>query len=288
VAQDALFQRQIAETLGSIDPQRGLLQAATQFTSNYGLLVLLLLPAVGGLSRSSVRVKWAMAVTVSLFVLSAYQERWGDFLAVALVMTCGAVVQARWGERPWMCVGLILLATAPQWWQAVEVRAEARRHGPGARGWYETVLVMDELSACLERAGEPPVVLADWVQSGFLAGTGKVRVVGSGYWSNLQGLKDSHELFSTSSEQRFWELVAERRIEYFFRSPSPVLREAIRNSFRVSGRDTPTLKQIEETVIWRIASSDDWPAVACPRIARVAPACSVLRLDRAALRDAQR
>jgi hypothetical protein len=166
--------------------------------------------------------------------------------------------------------------------RAGAVHAQARRLGARATGWYETVLVMDEVSACLERANERPVVLADWSQSGFLAGMGKVRVVGSGYWSNLQGLNASHELFSTDSEQRFWELVTERRIEYFFRPPLPVLEGAIRNSFRVRGRGTPTIEQVEQTVIWGIASSANWPAVTCPRLARLAPACSVLRLDRPA------
>ena len=124
-------------------------------------------------------------------------------------------------------------------------------------------MVMGMVSACLAREGEPPVVLADWTQGGVLASRGKVRVVGSGY-GELQGLRDGHELYSTDSEQRFWEL-AQQRLSVLFRPPMWMLEDTIGNAYRVFGRGTPTPEQIRRTVIWRIASSDDFPTVPAKR-----------------------
>jgi hypothetical protein len=280
VAQDPFFQRQVADTVECRSLfNEGLPQALVRFAANYGLFVLMLLPVVGRVSQLNARLKWALMVTLSLLVLSAYEERWGDFFAVASVMTAGALLQVRWGKRPWICIALMVLATLPPWWQAVAIHEEARRLSANPiQGWYGTAMVMEVASTCLEGLGEPPVVLAEWSQGGFLAGTGKARVVGSGYWSNLQGLKDTRELFSTTSEHLFWELVGQRRIEYFFRPPPAVLTEAISNAFLAMGRKTPTMEQIKQTVIWRIASSDNFPLLACPEMARLAPGCSILRL----------
>ena len=139
VSQDPLFQRQVADTLefrSILDG--GLLQGAERFAANYGLLVLLLLPAAGRFSGLSVRVKWALLVTLSFLVLAVSQERWGDFFGAALVITLGAVLQARWGGRPWLCVALIAVATLLPWRQAVETHAEASGAGaqpmPGVYG----------------------------------------------------------------------------------------------------------------------------------------------------------
>lgn len=281
VAQDPVLQRQMVDTVEcrSLFSQ-GLWQGIATFVGNYGLLVLLLPLAAGRVSQLDVRVRWALVVTLLLLVLSSYEERWGDFFVVVLVMTAGMLLQERWWKRPWLCAMVMLVATLPPWWQAVEIHAEARKLSANPMsGPYGTAMVMEVVSACLEREGEPPVVLAEWSQGGFLAGMEKVHVVGSGYWSNLQGLKDGYELFSTSSEQRFWELVKQRRVEFFFRPPPELLAEAIGNAFRVIGGGTATMDRIKQTVIWRVASSGDIPVVACPELARLAPACAILRLE---------
>jgi len=280
VLQDPVFQRQIADTVEFRSLlHMGLGQAAATFVKNYGLLLLLLPFAASKASHLSVRPKWALMVALSMLALTVHEERWGDFLAVALVMSAGMVLQARWSARPGICVALIVLATFPPWWQAVAIHAEARKlAAQPIAGWYGTIMVMEAVSACLESTTELPVVLAEWSQGGYLAGMGKARVVGSGYWSNMQGLKDTHELFSTNSDQHFWELVKDRRIEYFFRPPPEFLAGAIENSFRVIGRGTATMEQIKETVLWRVAFSGDFPVLACPELARLAPGCSLLRL----------
>jgi hypothetical protein len=280
VAQDPVFQRQIADTVEFRSLfHMGLGQAAETFVGNYGLLLLLLPFAASKALRLSAVTKWALLVALSMLALTIHQERWGDFLAVALVMTAGLVVQARWGKRPWICAALMVVATLPPWWQAGEIHAEARKLAAQPMlGWYGTTMVMEAVSTCLPPAAEPPVVLAEWSQGGYLAGMGKARVVGSGYWSNLQGLKDNHELFTTNSEQRFGELVKDRHIEYFFRPPPEFLTNAIENSFRVLGRGNATREQIRETVLWRVAYSSNLPVVACPELGKIAPACSLLKL----------
>ena len=99
VVQDALFQRQIADTLEFRSLfSDGLGPALARFAANYGLLVLMLLLAVGNGSRLSVRVKWALVVTLLLLALTAREERWGDFFAAAVVMTAGAVLAGAMGQ----------------------------------------------------------------------------------------------------------------------------------------------------------------------------------------------
>ena len=97
VVQDPIFQRQIADTLefrSLLHMELG--QALATFVGNYGLLVLLLPLAIGKASSLSVRTKWALLVTLSLLALTVHEERWGDFFTVALLMTAGMVLQARW------------------------------------------------------------------------------------------------------------------------------------------------------------------------------------------------
>jgi len=79
---------------------------------------------------------------------------------------------------------------AAAWVLAAKIsRGVAAVHGDSMRGTYVETFALRAASDCLGQAAKDGVVLAAWDQGGTLAGMGKVRVIGSAYWSNASGLK---------------------------------------------------------------------------------------------------
>ncbi len=273
VMQDAFMRRQFERTVEFGSPLKDGIGALWR---GYGLLVpAWMVLALSQWKKADERERWLMLVAGTCCLLMMREGRWGSFFVVALVMNVGLLLPRR---RPWLCAGLIVVATLPAWWQVAQSRRQAQQVAANpVRGPYGTTFVMEAVSGCL---GGRPVVLATWDQGAVLAGMGKVRVIGSGYWSNAEGLRAAHEMFSTRSPERFWELVREREVEYFLVPPPELLAEAIQDSTVISGGRLPSLPEVKQTVAWQVASRGNFPVVACEPMARIAPQGSILDLRR--------
>ncbi len=284
VMQNELFKRQLQFTVEFAPWMRaGWRAGLTQGWWQFGLLVPLLLVPAASIRTLDGRSRWLLGVAGIYGLLTLVEARWDYFLAAAVVMSVGVGLRCRWPRRPWWCVALVVLATIPPWMAVARLRNEARAVAANPlRGPNGTTFVLEAASDCLSRTGRRPVVLAVWDQGAVLAGMGKVRVIGSGYWSNLDGLRDTHEMFSTTSAQQFWELVRKREVEYFLVPPPALLADAISDSWWLMNGTRPTIAQVKATVIWQVASRGDFPVVSCESMTRIAPQGFILQLEKIA------
>jgi hypothetical protein len=145
------------------------------------------------------------------------------------------------------------------------------------RGPHVETFALRAVSECLHEA-DKPVVLAAWDEGAILAGMGNVKVVGSQYWSNLDGLMDTHEFFTTTSQERFWELVHQRGVEFLIVPESDRLDRAIWESFVALHGRAPTRNEGLGAVIWQIANSDRYPVLPCLNLSQLNPQWKIVRL----------
>jgi len=234
---------------------------------DYGLLPLLILCLKGRWSKLEPPERWLLLVEGVLLVLSLYQERWQSLFVIALVMSSGVIVRLRWPQRSQLCVFVIIVATLPAWLNILrlEQSVEAMDWDP-MRGPNATTIGLEAASDCFGRMAPGSVVLAPWDQSGVLAGLGNVRVVGSGYWSNLDGLFAGYELFTTTSVERFQALVRERQIRFLLvRGPNELYADIVVSFVTLLGR-IPNSMEVNQTVLWKIVTDPAARIVACPEL----------------------
>lgn len=147
------------------------------------------------------------------------------------------------------------------------------------RGPYVETFALRAASDCLGASARRPTVLAAWEPSSVLAGMGKVRVVGSGFWSNLDGISDTCEMLTTPSEDRFWQLVRKRNVEFFL-MPSPAAFERdVRQSFVALNGRVPNQWEVSEAYAWQIMGSDRFPKWTCEELSRLEPAWKIVPLS---------
>ena len=134
------------------------------------------------------------------------------------------------------------------------------------RGPNRTTVALEEVSDCFGQLAPGAVVLAPWDQSGVLAGLGNVRVIGSGYWSNLDGLFADYELFTTASVERFQAVVRERQIQFLLvRRPNELYGDIVVSFVTLLGR-IPTEGEVEHTALWKAANDPHARLVFCPEL----------------------
>jgi hypothetical protein len=245
----------------------------------YGLLPLGSLGLAYRFSSVGLRTRWLAVVLVVFLALMLWQMRWLVFFAPALVMTAGISVRHCWPERPWAGVGWIVLATLPPWFLAAKIHHNVNLvRGDSTRGPYVEMFALRAASDCLGQEAPGSIVLAAWDQGGVLAGLGKVRVIGSAYWSNLDGLTDTHTLFTTHSESRFFELARNRRVDFVL-IPSPGrLERAVWQSWVALHGRPPTRAEAFGAYIWRVASNRELGTVPCQKLSSLEPDWRIVRL----------
>jgi hypothetical protein len=182
-------------------------------------------------------------------------------------MTSGVIVRRRWPERSLLSVLVIVVATLPAWFNVRRVeRSVQAMHADPMRGPHRTTIGLEAASDCFGRIAPGSVVFAPWDQSGVLAGLGNVRVVGSGYWSNLDGLFADYELFTTTSVDRFQALVRERHIQFLLvRGPNELYADIVVSFVTLLGR-IPTAREVGQTALWNVVNDRDARIVACPEL----------------------
>jgi hypothetical protein len=280
VMQEERYHREMAVTSEfEAFAKNGLEFALKKAWWKYGLLPVCALLVAYRFSGLGLRARWLAAVAVVFFVLMWFQIRWLDFFAPALVMTAGVSVCRFWPTRLWANPCLMFLATLPPWFLAVKIdRNAASVHGDSMRGPYVETFALRAASDCLGQEASNSVVLAAWDQGAILAGSGKVRVVGSQYWSNLEGQGDTYELFTTLSQNRFFELARERKIGFVV-IPSPDrLERAVYLSFVALHGKPPTRREAFNAYIWQLARDQRLPTIRCEPLARIAPQWRIVQL----------
>ena len=280
VMQEEKFHQEIAVT-SEFEPyaKDGLDVALKKTWWKYGLLPLCVFPIAYRFSSRGVRQRW-LAVVLTVFLgLMLWQIRWMDMFAPALVMTVGVALLHCWPARLWANVGVVILATLPPWFLAAKIsRNVALVHEDSMRGTYVETFALRAASDCLGQTAKDGIVLAAWDQGGTLAGMGKVRVIGSAYWSNASGLSDTFELFTTHSRERFFELARRRQVGFVLIPSHERLERAVwLSSFATTGLP-PTRQDAFGAYIWRVARDPDLPVVSCPSLSQLAPDWRIVRL----------
>jgi hypothetical protein len=246
--------------------------------TKYGLLPLLLLSFVVKPAASDRRAQWLGMVTGVFFLLVLYQLRWVDFFVAALVMAAGVSIRDLWPTRAWACVCAVVVATLPSWFLNAKVAASVKLVGGNSlRGLHVETFSLRAASECL-RGANKPVVLAAWDEGEILVGMGNVKVAGSSTWTNLDGLMCTYELFTTTSPERFWELVRERGIEFLIVPASDRLERAVLESFVALHGRAPTRNEEFGAVIWDIATGNRYPVLPCPELSQLNPQWKIIRL----------
>ena len=289
IMQEEKFHREMAVTLEFESfAKNGLEVALKKAWWQYGLLPLCLPVLAYRFSSLSFRSRWLAVVLVVFLALMWFEIRWLDFFAPALVMAAGVSVRHCWPTRPWAGIGLVFLATAPPWCLAIRIdRNVASVHGDSMLGPYVEMFALRATSDCLGQQASGSVVLAAWDQGAVLAGLGKVRAVGSAYWSNLDGLNDTFELFTTPSRSRFFQLMRKRQVDFVL-IPSPArLERAVWLSWVALHSRAPTRSEAFGSYIWRVAGSHEFPVVPCEALSSFAPDWRILRVPAGAKADAE-
>jgi hypothetical protein len=255
-------------------------RALQQGLIDFGFLPLLSLSLIFDLKAHHLRIRWVGLVTIFYLLLTFYQVRWLDFLIPLLVMTAGLAVTRRRSRDPLLCLAIMFVATIPPWMVNLRVSHNLKLVSANSmRGAYLETFMLRAASDCLGASALQPTVLTAWEPASILAGMGQVRVVGTGFWSNLDGLDDTFELLTTSSEDRFWQLVKKRKVEFFL-LPSPgKFEQDIRQSFKALKGRVPTQNEISEAYVWQILRSDRFPTLTCEEMSRLEPAWKIVRLS---------
>jgi hypothetical protein len=280
VIQDGRLQRLFSVTAECMSYPRSGWQALLHGLIDFGLLPLLSISLIFGFKGLEVRVRWVVFVTACYGLLIFDQVRWLDFFVPLIVITAGLAVTRFRGRDPVLCLTIMFLATIPPWLVSATVNRNLKLIGANPlRGPYVDTFALRAASDCLGASGRQPIILAAWEQSSILAGLGKVRVVGSGFWSNLDGVSDTWEMLATPSEERFWQLVRERKVEFLL-LPSPArFEQDVRESFRALNGRAPTQKEVSEAYVWQIVKGERFPTVACEEMSRLGPTWRIVRLS---------
>ena len=280
VMQDVRLKRLMSVTAECMPYPRTFSSALQHAWIDFGLLPWLSLSLLFGLKAHHLRIRWVGLATVFYMLLTLSQVRWLDFLVPLLVITAGLAVTHLLGRDPLRCLAIVFAATIPIWLLNIQVSQNLRSiRGNSMRGPYVETFALRAASDCLGASARQPTVLAAWEPSSVLAGMGKVRVVGSGFWSNLDGISDTCEMLTTPSEDRFWQLVRKRNVEFFL-IPSPAAFERdVRQSFVALSGQVPNQREVSEAYVWQFVGSDRFPKWTCEELSRLEPAWKIVPLS---------
>ena len=280
IVQDVRLKRLMSVTAECMPYPRSLPRAVQQGCIDFGFLPLVAATLVIRVRELDPRVRWLGLATVVYAVLMFFQVRWLDFFMPLLVMTAGVALTRLRGRDPVLCLVVVLVATIPPWLVNLKVAQNVKLVGADLmHGPFVETFALRSASDCLGASEDQPVVLAPWEESSVLAGLGKVKVIGSGFWSNLDGLADTFKMLTTTSETQFWELVRKRKVRYvLLRSPKE-LEQDVRQSFVASSGKVPTRSEVREAYVWQLRSDARVPAISCEGMSRLEPTWRIVRLN---------
>ena len=295
VVQDSRFQSMVGLVV-EFQPYAGGGAGATVHSAvtDFGLLPLVPLALVGlAAANRPVGWRWLLVAAAVMSTLTLYESRWAGQLLAVLVVLSGLAAAARWGRwRPLLAVGLTVAATVPIWAFEVPIaRNIGALHGDPLQSPYLVQMALaaaagDVAAAAAIPAGGPagadrrPVVLTDWDWGGVLAGTGTVRVVGSPYWSNLDGFADTVTLFTETSPAAFDALLKRRGVDCLIVPDAETMTASVYTAFLARTGVPPTEEQVAATAIWHVAADPDRPVVPSPRLAELEPRWRIVRFRR--------
>ncbi|HMP00102.1 MAG TPA: hypothetical protein PKE26_13425 [Kiritimatiellia bacterium] len=266
VVQDVRFQRQMMITREFQPLWQSWPDVIESLPTQYGWLPLLALVPVARLRREPDGTTWLLVVVGGFLVLTLQQLRWADFFVVALVMSAGIGALRLAGRRAWIAPLLMAAATAQLWSGPLAIaRNVARAQSDSRLGPHLEIFTLEAIAACLGDPVRRPIVLAPWDGGSALAGAGTVRVIGSAYWSNLDGIQDSAAAFATESPETFDALIRRREADYLVLPPPERLAVAISQAWRLTHGIPPTWEELTNSVVWKLSQRRGGRhAVRCP------------------------
>jgi hypothetical protein len=280
IVQDVRLKRLMSVTAECMSYPRNLSGALQHGLIDFGLLPLLSLSLVFRLRSLELRTRWILLVTACYVLLIFDQVRWLDFLLPLLVMTAGLAVTRLRFRDPLLFFVIMFAATIPPWMISLRVSHDLKLADANSlRAPYLETFALRAASDCLGSSARQPIILTAWEQSSVLAGMGKVRVVGSGFWTNLDGLGDAWEMLTTSSADRFWQLARKRNVDFFLARSPGKLEEDIRESFKALKGQLPTQGEIRGAYAWQILESHKLPEFSCERMSRLEPQWKIIYLN---------
>lgn len=218
------------------------------------------------------RLLWLVSLVIVYAALTWHQIRWADTLAVLLIVAAGWGLwegRTRWKQGIWLA---LLLAVLPPWYYALRIAANARHSDlTPAAGPFSEYFALDAVLRCLDVQPQPAVLLAPWDYGLQLGAAGSVGVIGTGSWTNPDGLRDTHRLFTTPSEEEFNQLVRARGIHYLLLPAPAKVTQLIGQGYYVLHGQPPTGNTIAAAHIWRVATDTNLPTLACPDMNRYQP-----------------
>ncbi|MCX7915648.1 MAG: hypothetical protein N3A53_05025, partial [Verrucomicrobiae bacterium] len=225
------------------------------------------------------RERWVLIVSVVLAGFTLHQLRWESFSVVPLVTLAGLVARVITQSHPVWLPALVFVATLPAWGTIAIVQKQSKTLAADPMmGPHATKFALTAVSQCLGERHRGAVVLAGWDHGAVLAGLGQVRVIGSAYWSNLDGLYAGHELLTTADSDRFHELARRRQVQWLLVPGFDRFRWDIEQAFLVLHGRLPTSEEVERTVAWQTAKHRDMPRLNCEQLSRIAPGWQVIQL----------
>ena len=231
------------------------------------------------------RLLWLVGLAIVYTALTWHQIRWADTLAVLLIIAAGwglYEARPRWPRGIWLA---LLLAVLPPWYYALRVAANARHSDlPPAAGPFSEYFALDEVIRFLGDHPSPVVLLAPWDYGLQLGAAGTLGVIGTGSWTNPDGLQDTHRLFTTPSREEFQRLVRARGIHYLLLPAPAKVTQLIGQGYYVLNGQPPTGNTISQAHIWRVATDTNLPTLACPEMTRYQPGWKLMDIS-ALLKD---
>ena len=274
------FMSMVAET----QPVRGFKKSLTTAFYKFGLLPLGLLLAARMLVNLNRGERFLFLSALFFGELALWQGRWSVFFAPLAIMTAGLMVsklipRPRW---TWAVPIVLLLAVLPTWREQYLFYRAARDSqwqsilGDPTR---RQMLARDTIAHDIARftGGRRAVVLAPAQFNPYLGGTdGAVGVIGSCYWTNKQGLLTMWEMLTTTDDQRFRELLNERRVSFILDAgPRRMTEELYLAYVGLHGWDLKDpgvreriLQEIPRTSFWRFVYTRETGFAESPRMDR--------------------
>jgi hypothetical protein len=272
VFQDPLFQREASVTREFEPWARTLPDLMRAFWNSFGALPLAAFGWIVAYRRQRAAARWLIWAMCFYVVLASVQMRWLDFAAPLLIMNAGFGALHFFGKRPaWaplaVAVGVLPLVAAP--WNLHRQIAAAPPEALADP--FREAFALEAAADCVGSPDHPPVMLAPWFHGSVLVGSGKLGAIASPYWSNKQGLYDGAWLFATRSPDEFGSGLRRRNVAYILIPDQHRTMRAISQSWILVYGYPPTLEELQQTVIWRIASRNDTPFVRCEALRRLCP-----------------
>ena len=175
------------------------------------------------------------------------------------------------GRARWLIPVAMVIATIGPWMVMWKIYQDAKHaNWDAALGPYVRELAADEVAQSLVVPGRRPVVLAPPDLSMYLTGAGNLRVIGSFFWSNTDGLYDHYELYATADDDRFNELLQQHDVDVIVFNGVEGVRRDIMAAYFVLHNRALDPAEAERTSLARLLiaamQGNQLPHVTTPRL----------------------